>query len=256
MQPFQSGRQRADRAGQQPPGGLGVGPDARYRVVSALPAGHGQPHPALVVGKGDDFDQPDLAGAGQVGAAAGAAVAAGLHQPHVAGQFLFAAVVGAGQRLRVRHPAVYGRVCADGRVGLGLGLCQLFLRQRDACVHPHIRAADVEPHVLGPEQPVQRAAQNMLAGVLLHGVQPRGPVQAAVHGLARGQRCVRRVGDGLTVGVHGQHPRTAKPPGVTGLAAALGEEGRAVQHHRKAAGHGGAAYDLRGEILHIGIYFV
>ena len=50
--------------------------------------------------------------------------------------------------------------------------------------------------------------------------------------------------------------RAAKPPGVTGLAAALGEEGRAVQHHRKAAGHGGAAYDLRGEILHIGIYFV
>ena len=40
------------------------------------------------------------------------------------------------------------------------------------------------------------------------------------------------------------------------VAAALGEEGRAVQHHRKAAGHGGAAYDLRGEILHIGIYFV
>ena len=208
------------------------------------------------MGKGDDFDQPDLAGAGQVGAAAGAAVAAGLDQPHVAGQLLFAAVVGAGQRLRVRHPAVYGRVRAHGGVGLGLGLCQLFLRQRDACVHPHIRAADVEPHVLGPEQPVQRAAQDMLAGVLLHGVQPRGPVKAAVHGLARGQRCVRRVGDGLTVGVHGQHPRAAKPPGVTGLAAALGEEGRAVQHHRKAAGHGGAAYDLRGEILHIGIYFV
>ena len=44
--------------------------------------------------------------------------------------------------------------------------------------------------------------------------------------------------------------------GPAGLAAALGEEGRAVQHHRKAAGHGGAAYDLRGEILHIGIYFV
>ena len=56
--------------------------------------------------------------------------------------------------------------------------------------------------------------------------------------------------------MHGQHPRAAKPPGVTGLTAALGEEGRAVQHHRKAAGRGGAAYDLRGEILHIGIYFV
>ena len=56
--------------------------------------------------------------------------------------------------------------------------------------------------------------------------------------------------------MHGQHPRAAKPPGVTGLAAALGEEGRAVQHHRKATGHEGAAYDLRGEILHIGIYFV
>ena len=106
------------------------------------------------------------------------------------------------------------------------------------------------------QQSVQRAAQNMLAGVLLHGVQPRGPVKAAVHGLAHGQRRIRRVGDGLAVGVYGQHPRAAKPPGVTGLAAALGEESRAVQHHRKTAGHGGAAYDLRGEILHIGIYFV
>ena len=167
----------------------------------------------------------------------------------------FAAVVGAGQRLRVRHPAVYGRVRADGGVGLGLGLCQLFLRQRDACVHPHIRAADVEPHVLGPEQPVQRAAQDMLAGVLLHGVQPRGPVKAAVHGLARGQRCVRRVGDGLAVGARPAPARRQTARCHRGWPPPSGRRpcGPAPPQSRRARG---AAYDLRGEILHIGIYFV
>ena len=122
-----------------------------------------------------DLDQPHLAGAGQVGAAAGAAVAAGFHQPHGAFQLFFAAVFGFGQRRGVGHIAAHRRVGAHGVVGGGFGLGQLFGRQWDAGIHAHPRLPIVEPHVLGPKQAVQRAAQDMLAGVLLHGVQPRRP---------------------------------------------------------------------------------
>ena len=106
----------------------------------------------------DNLDQPDLAGAGQVRAAAGAAVAAGLHQPHVAVQRFFAAVLGVGQRFRVGYPAAHRGVGTHSGVGFSLGLGQLRGGERNARVHPHIGRADVEPDVLGPEQSVQRTA--------------------------------------------------------------------------------------------------
>ena len=96
----------------------------------------------------------------------------------------------------------------------------------------------------------------MLTGVLLHRVQPCGPVDAALHGVAHSQRGIGGVGDGGTVGMHGQHTRCAQCTGVAGLAAALGEEGCVVQHDRKAALHRGTGQHLRGERLHIGICFV
>ena len=242
--------QRADRGGEQPAGSLGVRPAGCCSVIGALPEGHSQPHTGLVVGVGDDLDQPDLAGAGKVGAAAGTAVAAGLNQPHRTLQRLFAAVFGAGQCLGVGHPAAHRRVGPHGGVG------QLRSGQRDAGVHPHIGVADVEADILGPKKPVQRAAQDMLAGMLLHRVQPGRPVQAAGHLGALGQRGIGRVGHGLAVCGYRQHPGTAQRTGVAGLAAALGEKGRAVQHNGKAARGGAALQHPGGKALDIRICFV
>ena len=208
------------------------------------------------MGVGDDFNQPDLAGAGQMGAAAGTAVAARLHQPHIAGQFLFAAVFGPRQRLGVGYPAVHRGVRPYGGVGLGLRLCQLGGGQGDAGVHPHIGRADVEADILRPEQPVERPTQDVLTGVLLHGVQPCGPVEAALHRVTRRQRGIGGVGDGYTVRMYGQYPRRTQRAGVTGLAAALREEGRAVQHHGEPTLRRGAGQNLCGKILHIWVCFV
>ncbi len=71
-------------AGEQPAGGLGVGPaGCRYRVVGALPAGHGQPHTRSCSGRKEMIlISPTSPVRVKVGAAAGAAVAAGLDQPH------------------------------------------------------------------------------------------------------------------------------------------------------------------------------
>ena len=106
----------------------------------------------------DDFDQPHLAGAGKVGAAAGAAIAARFDQTHRAVNFFFAAVFGCCQRFGIGDIAAHGGVGAHGGIGSCLGLCQLGGGQRDAGVHPHIGRADVKAHVFGAEQAVQCAA--------------------------------------------------------------------------------------------------
>ena len=191
-----------------------------------------------------------------MGAAAGAAVAAGFHQPHGAVQLLFAAVLGGGQGGGVGDVAVHGGVGPHGGVGFGFGPGQLGGGKRDAGVHPHVGGADVEAHILGPEQAVEGAAEDMLAGVLLHGIQAAGPIDAAGHSGARLQRSVRGMGDGGAVGMHVGHLRSAQRAQVTGLAAALREEGSPVQHDRIAALGRGAGKHGCSKFLHISVCFV
>ena len=96
----------------------------------------------------------------------------------------------------------------------------------------------------------------MLAGVLLHGVQPPRPVQTARNGLPHGQRGIGEVGHGFAVGAHVQHLGAAQRAEVTGLAAPLREKRRAIQNDGERLTLRGAAQDGGGEFLHISVSFV
>ena len=120
-----------------------------------LPAEDRQPHPALVILGGGDFNQPHLACGGGVGAAAGADVRPrDLHDPHLARDLLFASVGHPGQLLGggAEHPD--RNVLPDGPVGLQLGGPELLGREGDAGVHPDRLGADVKAHILRPKHPV------------------------------------------------------------------------------------------------------
>ena len=102
----------------------------------------------------------------------------------------------------------------------------------------------MEAHVLGPEHAVQDAGEDVLAGVLLHLVEPPCPVD----GLCRFGPGHRPGGQGsdhvpddtrLLVDISdGQHRAVSKGQGapVGRLAAALGVKHRAVQRDAPAAG--------------------
>ena len=102
----------------------------------------------------------------------------------------------------------------------------------------------METHVLCPEHLVQNAGKDMLAGVLLHLIEPPVPVDAAGHG------CAGRSGSGQSIHcmpdnarllvdvLHPQHRavRQGQRAPVGGLTAALRVEHRAVQRDAPAAG--------------------
>ena len=173
-----------------------------------------------------------------MGAAAGADVRPrDGDDPHLALDLLFAAV---------GHPGQFGaggvddldrQVLPDKAVGLGLGLAQPFGTDGDAGVHPHRLAADVKAHVLGPEQPVQRPGQDVFAGVLLHLVEPPGPVDGRLHrraGDGGGGKALHRVPDHprlfVDVGDGKARPvRQGEKAAVGGLAAPLGVKDRPGQ---------------------------
>ena len=93
----------------------------------------------------------------------------------------------------------------------------------------------------------------MFAGVLLHVVQPAGPVHSALH--RAGKRRIGEMHDDPVPQMHLPHRRAAQRAGVTGLAAALGIECGGVQHHRPAALAGLAVQYLSGKILQKCILF-
>ena len=151
---------------------------------------------------------------------------------------------------------MYRVILPDVLVGAALDVQRLLPADVGVVVDGHGVRAHVEAHVVAVEGTAQHTGHDVLAGVLLHVVEPPRPVDMAADLRAHGQRPVAQVGDDAVLLVHVQHPGVPQRAVVGGLPAALRVKGRAVEHHRKAAGHGGAAYDLRGEILHIGIYFV
>ena len=188
-----------------------------------------------------------------MGAAAGAQVGpAGIDQPHRAFQRFFAAVRQGGQFLRPGVPGPHRAVGPHGGVGLAFGFGKLGGRKRQIHVHPHGRAADVKPDVLRPEQPVQRAGQNVLAGVLLAGVAPAGGIYRAFHPRAGGQRRIQAMPDHAVRNLHILHRRAAQKAGLGRLAAALGVEGGFIQRGpptlagRLTGQHGGRKGQRRG----------
>ena len=242
---------------EQRPGLFGVPPGPGHGFIGPLPAGHRQPHAALVALGAQNFNQPHLPGGGQMGAAAGAQVGpACVHQPHRPVQLLFAAVGQGGQLPGLGVPAPHRPVRPHGGVGGGLGGGQLLRRQGQAHIHPHGGAADVKPHIVRPEHPVNGPAQNVLAGVLLHVVQPPGPVNPALHRAAHRQRRGGAVQNGALPHAGFGHGHVVQRAGVAGLAAAFRVEGGPVQLHRVPRFPGGAGHHPGGKGLCRGVGFV
>ena len=110
----------------------------------------------------------------------------------------------------------------------------------------------MEAHVVIAIGRVDQAADQMLAGVLLHEVEAPVPVEDAVDRFSHRQGAVTAVIHRPVPLPDVQHGAPAQDAEVAGLAAALGIKGRAVQHHVIAALCFGAAEDLRVEFPRIG----
>ena len=102
----------------------------------------------------------------------------------------------------------------------------------------------MEAHVLGPEHAVQDAGEDVLAGVLLHLIEPPRPVDG-LSGFGPGHRPGGQGSDRMPDDTRllvdigdGQHRAVGKGQGapVGRLAAAFGVEHRAVQRDAPAAG--------------------
>ena len=96
----------------------------------------------------------------------------------------------------------------------------------------------------------------MLAGVLLHVVEPAGPVDAPGDGLPNFHSLVAGVENDPVLLVDVGDGRASQSAVVCGLSAALGVKGSAVQHHFEAVFGLLTGQDRGGELLHEGVLIV
>ena len=175
------------------------------------------------------LDQSDLSGGGDVGAAAGAGVRPGEgDDAYLPVNGLLAPVVYMLQLLRGGVKDLRGAVLPQVAVDLRLQLLQLCLVQFYVQVDGDHVGSHVEADVVTAIFGVGQAGDDMLAGVLLHQVEPTLPVNGAGHLLPRRKGSVTGVNDRVCPGVDLQHVDAAQHAGVVGLAAALGVEGGLV----------------------------
>ena len=167
-----------------------------------------------------------------MGAAAGAAVRAGKgHQPHLPGNILFGAVDRLFQGCPLQKPDIDGVVLPDVGVGRGLDGGQVFRGDLVVEVDGHHILPQVEAHIVAAVAGADDAADDVLAGMLLHMVKPPGPVDDAGDGFSHGQRPAAPVQDDAVLFPHVGHSGPAQRALVGRLAAPLGIKGGAVQHH-------------------------
>ena len=93
----------------------------------------------------------------------------------------------------------------------------------------------MKAHIVKAEAPVYQARDDVLARVVLHPAQALFEVQAALDAFTHGERAVTEMDDLAAALLHVQHMGRAESAGVGALAAALREEGRAVEDDGKAA---------------------
>ena len=96
---------------------------------------------------------------------------------------------------------------------------------------------------------MRRAGDDVLPGVDLHPGKADPGVHRTVDGLAHGERAVAPVDDLVAALVCVEHAHAAQHADVPALAAALGEESRAVEHDLPAALRLGAGEHAGGEII-------
>lgn len=90
----------------------------------------------------------------------------------------------------------------------------------------------MEAHVVTVVAVAENAAENMLAGMLLHMVEAAVPVHHALHGLSHCQRLGEGVHNLVVLFLHVQDGDAAQSAVVGRLSAAFGIEGGAVQSYR------------------------
>ena len=111
----------------------------------------------------------------------------------------------------------------------------------------------MKSHVVKPVPAVDQAGEHVLPGMLLHQVEPPGPIDLAGHGLAHRQRAVAAVYDDAISLLHRQNLGVCQGAQVPGLSAAFGIKCRLVQANGPASGCRTALRDLRGEVTQMGI---
>ena len=95
---------------------------------------------------------------------------------------------------------------------------------------------------------VEKAGNDVFAGVLLHQVKPPLPIDGAGHFLSRRQGAVAEMEDMLSLLLDIQHLHAAKDAHIAGLSAAFGIEGGLIQGDGPAffrlfaAGDGGGKF--------------
>ncbi len=135
------------------------------------------------------------------------------HDSYRARQLLFAAVVQLRQ-LRRRGPSYrHGRVLPYHPVGSAFHIGQLRIGERTGKIHRYILRADMKAHIVVAELSVYDAADDMLARVLLHVIQPAAAVHITLDHLSHTQRCCDRMHHYTVLFVHIQNARTARLPG-------------------------------------------
>ena len=217
------GEGRGDRCvGRVQRGVVGVGRRA---------ADQAQPGAAAVAHGVHRLYEPDFPRARAVRRAAGAQIHAWyLHYAHLAVQLLLAAVVQGGERIPVRQEAVHGDIAPDGAVGLELAARYVRRGELHGEVQRHIAPAHVEAHVLAVIEAVDRAGEDVLAGVRLHTREPQRPVHRPSNGFSNAERGGEYVHDSLVLLAHTYDLQAAHGPGVGVLPAASGEERGPVEH--------------------------
>ena len=179
-----------------------------------------------------------------MGAAAGAHIRAGENRDaHRTGQLLLAAVGEGFKFLGTGPQHLKGMVFPDVGVGFPLNFQHTLPRDVGVVVDDHALGAHVEAGVVAVVGGAEHTGDNVLAGVLLHVVKAALPVDLAVYGFAHGQGFVAGVDDHAVLFLHIAHLGLAQCPQVAGLAAALGVECGAVQHHGEAFFQRLAGYD-------------
>ena len=218
-------------------------------MINGVHAAHdAQAHAAPVALAVEDLDDADLPGAGDMRRAAGAAVdPRDLHDAHLTAQLLLRAVVERGELRLAGDPCADGEIAAHGLVGAKLDLRELVRAQLPGEVDGHAVGAHVEAHVVEAEAAMHEAGDDMLARVVLHAPQALLEVEAALDVLPDGQGRVAEVDDLAAALLRVQHARAPQRSGIGALAAALREEGRAVERHGKSLLRLLAGKHLRGE---------
>ena len=111
----------------------------------------------------------------------------------------------------------------------------------------------MEAHVVAGEAGAEHPGNDVLAAVLLHVVEAAVPVDGAGEGGADLHRDIHGVENRAVLLLDVQDLRLAQGAEVTGLAAALRVEGRAVQGHEEAIFAGVTAEDPGGEGFQVGV---